>query len=157
MQVVFAGDPLPENRRDTLVPIRQERSVDLDLLEDASRNIEAFLRQQGYRAARGALRARAARRRDGADVHGPARPAARPRGSPRSSATQALADADLAPLLQLQPGEPFVDSRVATVAPAITELYRVRGFARAAVKPEIAVEPPRIETARSTAPSPCVS
>ena len=57
MQVVFAGDPLPENRRDTLVPIRQERSVDLDLLEDASRNIESFLRQQGYRDAASALRA----------------------------------------------------------------------------------------------------
>ena len=34
VRVVFAGDPLPENRRDTLVPIRAERSIDLDLLED---------------------------------------------------------------------------------------------------------------------------
>ena len=58
VRVVFAGDPLPAARRDTLVPIRQERSVDLDLLEDASRNIEAFLRQQGYRAATAPLRAR---------------------------------------------------------------------------------------------------
>ena len=41
----------PRTAATTLVPIRQERSVDLDLLEDASRNIEAFLRQQGYRAA----------------------------------------------------------------------------------------------------------
>jgi outer membrane protein assembly factor BamA len=51
VRVVFAGDRLPENRRETLVPIRQERSVDLDLLEDASRNIESFLRDQGYRSA----------------------------------------------------------------------------------------------------------
>ena len=37
VRVVFAGDPLPENRRDSLVPIRQERSVDLDLLEIGKR------------------------------------------------------------------------------------------------------------------------
>ena len=52
VKVVFAGDPLPESERQALVPIREERSVDLDLLEDASRNIEAALRKQGYRAAR---------------------------------------------------------------------------------------------------------
>ncbi len=57
VRVVFAGDPLPAARRDTLVPIRQERSVDLDLLEDASRNIEAYLRQEGYRSATAPVRA----------------------------------------------------------------------------------------------------
>ena len=114
VRVVFAGDPLPENRRETLVPIRQERSVDLDLLEDASRNIEAFLRQQGYRAAAGAVRrARSAsgemvltftRRRgplhrlasievDGNTARSPTR---RHRAAARSC----------------KPGEPFVDSRV---------------------------------------------
>ena len=144
VQVVFAGDPLPENRRETLVPIRQERSVDLDLLEDACRNIEGFLRQQGYRTAQALLHPRAARHRAGADVHRPSWPAPRP-GSAEVLGNEALADADLASLLQLQAGEPLVDSRVATVAAAIAELYRVRGFARASVKPEIAVEPPRIE------------
>ena len=39
----------------------------------------------------------------------------------------------------LKPAEPFVDARVATVASAITELYRVSGYARAAIKPEEAV------------------
>jgi outer membrane protein assembly complex protein YaeT len=42
--------------------------------------------------------------------------------------------------MQLRAGEPFVDSRVATVGAAITELYRVRGFARVSVKPEIHVD-----------------
>jgi outer membrane protein insertion porin family len=42
--------------------------------------------------------------------------------------------------MKLQPGESFVDSRIATIASGLTELYRVRGFARASVKPEITVQ-----------------
>ena len=34
-----------------------------------------------------------------------------------------------------------MDSRVAAIAAAVAELYRVRGFARAEVKPEITVLP----------------
>ena len=52
VSLVFAGDPLPDGNRDALVPIRAERSVDQDLLEDASLRIENALREQGYRAAR---------------------------------------------------------------------------------------------------------
>jgi outer membrane protein assembly complex protein YaeT len=140
VQLVFAGDPLPENRRDALVPIREERSVDLDLLEDASRSIESFLRQQGFRSAQ----ARYAReQREGAMVltftvtRGPLHTLA----SATIEGNAALADADLARLMQLKAGEPFVDTRVATVASAITELYRVRGFARVGVKPAIRLEP----------------
>jgi outer membrane protein assembly complex protein YaeT len=143
VRVVFAGDALPENRRDTLVPIRRERSVDLDLLEDGSRNIENFLRQQGYREAQ----ARYVREQSGGDMvltftvkRGPLHTLA----GTDIVGNQALTAVDFAPLMQLKPGEPFVDTRVATVASAITELYRVRGYARASVKPEISEEP-RIE------------
>jgi outer membrane protein insertion porin family len=139
VQVIFAGDPLPENRRDTLVPIRQERSVDLDLLEDASRNIEGFLRQQGYRDAVAPY----TREQHGSDMvltfsvsRGPLHTLA----SVDVVGNQTLTNADLAPLLKLQPGEPFSDARVATIASAMTELYRVHGFARANVKPEIRVQ-----------------
>ena len=52
VSLVFAGDPLPEGNREHLVPIRAERSVDQDLLEDASLAIENALREQGYRNAR---------------------------------------------------------------------------------------------------------
>ena len=41
-------DALPASEKQALVPIREERSVDLDLLEDAGRAIEAALRRQGY-------------------------------------------------------------------------------------------------------------
>ena len=66
------GDPLPADRRDELVPVEREGSVDEDLLEDSSNRIEEFLRAQGYRDAR-APHTRAEReRRAGDHVHGDA-------------------------------------------------------------------------------------
>ena len=140
VRVVFAGDPLPENRRDELVPIRRERSVDLDLLEDASRNIEAYLRQIGYRAAQ----ARYVREESGGQMvltFTVARGPLHRLESTSVAGNNAVTLGELAGLLQLKPGEPFVDSRAAAVASAMTELYRVRGFARAAVKPELSILP----------------
>ena len=151
VRVVFAGDPLPENRRETLVPIRQERSVDLDLLEDASRNIEAFLRQQGYRSAE----ARYVREESPGEMvltftvtRGPLHRLA----SIDIAGNSELSRAVIAPLLALQPGEPFSESRVATVASAVTELYRVRGFARATVKPDVQVMAPVKEGGQDVRP-----
>jgi outer membrane protein assembly factor BamA len=138
VRVVFAGDPLPDDRRDQLVPIRQERSVDLDLLEDASRNIEAYLRREGYRSAA----ARYVREETGGEMvltftveRGPLH---------RLRALEVLGNravplATIAPLLALKPGEPFVDSRVGAVAAAVTELYRVRGYTRATVRPDLVI------------------
>ena len=141
VNLVFAGDPLPEGNRDALVPIRRERSVDQDLLEDSSRAIENALREQGYRTAQApyAQQQRAGEllltftiargplyRVESVDVTGMSR----------------LARAEIAPLLQLKPGDPFVEARVGLVAAAIAELYRVRGFASVAVKPDIQVLPP---------------
>jgi outer membrane protein insertion porin family len=152
VQVVFAGDPLPENRRDTLVPIRQERSVDLDLLEDASRNIEGFLRQEGYRDAV-APYTRAQRGSDMVLTFSVSRGPLHTLASVEVVGNDALTDADLAPLLKLQPGEPFSDARVATVASAMTELYRVHGFARASVKPDVRVQE-RVVPSRDDKPWP---
>jgi outer membrane protein assembly complex protein YaeT len=150
-RVVFAGDPLPENRRETLVPIRQERSVDLDLLEDASRNIESYLRQEGYRAGEAPY---VREEKDGELIltftvsRGPLH---RLR-SLDVVGNRELAAETIAPLLALKPGEPFSESRVATVASAVTELYRVRGFATATIKPEISVLPPTREGAQEVRP-----
>ena len=140
VRVVFAGDPLPESRRDALVPIRQERSVDLDLLEDASRNIEAFLRQQGYRAAE-APYVREERSGEMVLTFTVTRGPLHRLSSIDVVGSSVVPLSDIAPLLLLQPGEAFVDSRVATVVAALTELYRVRGFARAVVKAEVTVLP----------------
>ena len=45
-------------------------------------------------------------------------------------------------MLQIKAGDPFVEARVGLIGAAITELYRVRGFAQAVVKPNIQVLPP---------------
>ena len=151
VRVVFAGDALPENRREALVPIREERSVDLDLLEDASRNIETYLRQEGYRAAEAPY---VRQEKDGEMVltftvtRGPLHRLA----SFDVAGYEQIARAEIAPLLALKVGEPFSETRVATVAAAITELYRVGGFARASVKPEINVLPPVREAGQDTRP-----
>lgn len=151
VRVVFAGDPLPENRRETLVPIRQERSIDLDLLEDASRNIEAYLRQQGYRAA-DARYVREASDGEMVLTFTVARGELHRLESLDVVGYEALPGADIRPLLALKTGEPFSDSRVATVASAVTELYRVRGFAGATVKPEINVLPPANDAGQEVRP-----
>lgn len=139
VRVVFAGDPL-EGDAEALVPISEERSADQDLLEDASRRIEGALRREGYRAAQAPY----ARRQDGDEVvvtftvtRGPQH---------RVSAVDVaglsgLTRADLAPLLQVRTGEAFVEARVGAVAAAIAEMYRVRGFTQAAVKPAVQVLP----------------
>ena len=139
--VVFAGDPLPESERQALVPIRDERSVDLDLLEDASRNIEAALRRQGYRGAQAPY----ARQQTGGELLLTFTVARGPQhrvGAVDVSGASGIDRLDLMPFLQLKPDEPFVDARVSAVAAAITELYHVRGFAQAVVTPAVQILPP---------------
>ena len=58
-----------------------------------------------------------------------------------TAGSEALDRAAIAPLLQIKPGEPFVEARVGAIAAAITELYRVRGFAQVEVTPNIQVLP----------------
>ena len=140
VRVVFAGDPLPANERQALAPIREERSVDQDLLEDVSARLESALREQGYRAAQAPY----ARRQEGAELvltftitRGPVYRVV----SVDIEGAAKLPREELAPLLQIKPGEPFVEARVGAVAAAIAELYRVRGFLQAAVKLDVQVLP----------------
>jgi outer membrane protein insertion porin family len=139
VRVVFEGDPLEGNRED-LVPVREERTVDQDLLEDASLRIAEALRREGYRAAQAPF----ARRQEGDEVivtftvtRGPQYRVS----TVNVTGLAGLEHAEIAPLLQLKAGDPFVESRVGLVASAITELYRVRGYSQAAVKPDIQVLP----------------
>jgi outer membrane protein insertion porin family len=140
VSLAFAGDPLPDGNREAFVPIRAERSVDQDLLEDASIRIENALREQGYRTAR------APYTRDEAGgklaltftiARGPLHRV----GSVEAAGNVRIPSADLAPLLQIKAGDPFVDARVGLVAAAIAELYRVRGFSQAIVTPNLQVLP----------------
>ena len=140
VSLVFAGDPLPEGTRNNLVPIRAERSVDQDLLEDASLAIENALREQGYRTARAPY----TREEKGGELvltftvtKGPLHRVE----SVEATGHARMSAADLAPLLQIKAGDPFVEARAGLVSAAIAELYRVRGFSQAAVKPNIQVLP----------------
>ena len=121
VSLVFAGDPLPEGNRDQLVPIRAERTVDQDLLEDASLRIENALREQGYRTARAPY----AREEKGGELvltftiaRGPLHRV----GSVETAGNVKIAAADLAPLLQVKAGDPFVEARAGLIAAAIAEL-----------------------------------
>jgi outer membrane protein insertion porin family len=146
VSLVFAGDPLPDGDPDDLVPIRAERSVDLDLLEDASRAIEDGLRQEGYRSAQAPY----ARLQKGGELvvtFTVARGLLHRVDSVDILGNAALDRAAIAPLLQIKPGEPFVEARTGVVAAAITELYRVRGYAQAAVKAAVQVLPETTDAA----------
>ena len=46
--VQYAGDPIPQDQLDDLVPIEREGAVDIDLIEDSERRIVEFLNRQGY-------------------------------------------------------------------------------------------------------------
>ncbi len=140
VRVVFGGDALPESEREALAPIREERSVDQDLLEDMSARIESALRQQGYRAAQAPY----TRQQEGAELvltftisRGPLHRV----GAVDVSGLSSLRREDVAPLLQINPGDAFVEARAGAVASAIAELYHVRGFLQAAVKPALQVLP----------------
>ncbi len=136
VQVSFAGDALPDDRRRTLVPIERLRSVDEEVVEDGSRNLEQYLRLEGYRGATvpaerrrasGVLQITFTAKRGPLYVLGPV----------VFTGVSGLPRAELDPLMKLVPGEPFVDARVATVAAAIAEYYRVRGYASVRVTPRL--------------------
>ncbi len=140
VSLVFAGDPIPDGNREALVPIRAERSVDQDLLEDASLNIENALREQGYRAAR-APYTRDQRSGELVLTFTIARGPLHRVESVETAGSARIPHAEVAPLLQIKPGDPFVDARVGLVAAAIAELYRVRGFTQVNVTPNLQVLP----------------
>ncbi len=136
VEIAFTGDALSADRRRSLVPIERLRSVEEEVVEDGSRNIEQHLRLEGYRAASAPA---TRRRQDGvlritfAVARGPLHVL----GRVETAGVVAMPRAELEPLLKLQPGEPFVDARIATVGAALAEYYRVRGFASATVTPQV--------------------
>jgi len=141
VNLVVTGDELPDgDDLEDLVPIRAERSVDQDLLDDASIGIENALRARGYRNARAPYSRN--------EVAGEltltfaiARGPLHRIESVVTAGNRRVTALDLAPLLQIKAGDPFVESRVGLVSAAMTELYRVRGFAQATVIPNVQVLP----------------
>jgi outer membrane protein assembly factor BamA len=131
--VAFAGDPLPDADRDRLVPVRAEGSADEDLLEDATLAIEEYLRMRGYRDAV----AEHSRAESGGMLTITFTVARGPRylvGDVSISGNSAVPEAELAKLVQVEPGQPFVQMNATRAAAAIRDFYRARGFTRVAVQ-----------------------
>lgn len=134
VSVEFEGDPLPKGKREDLVPVEREGSVDEDLLEDSSRRIVDALRQQGY------WKAQATHERREADgrltivftVHRGAQ--YRVKGGVEITGTESVPMHELSPLVRLADGDLFVASALDASVAAIDRLYRSRGFAQVTVE-----------------------
>lgn len=132
--IAFAGDPIPKDRWDDLVPVEREGAVDEDLLEDSVRRIEDYLRQQGYWRARASLArqpsdgrltilftvTRGLQYRIVKDVE--------------ITGHRAIALVEIRPLAQrLGANELYVESNLTSAVAAIAGLYRSRGYAQVKV------------------------
>ncbi len=136
VEIAFAGDPLPADRRRSLVPIDRLRSVEEEVVEDGSRNLEQYLQLEGYRAAS----VPATRQRAGGVLtitFTVARGPLHVLGRVDTAGVSAMPRVELQPLLKLSPGEPYVDARIGAVGAALAEYYRVRGFAAVTVVPQV--------------------
>jgi outer membrane protein assembly factor BamA len=129
--IEFAGDPLPKDKIDELVPIEREGSVDQDLLEDSARRLTEYLNQLGYwkaevtpperREADGRLTLVFNVKRGrlyhvapgGVDVTGNA----------------SVPIEELRPFLKMDEGDVFVRSKLDAMIGATVQLYKTRGFA----------------------------
>ena len=129
----FTGDPLPASRRRSLVPIEQRALGGRG--SDRGRQPQ----HRALPATRGLSARPRRRRRAGAPTA-----SCRSRFAVRSGPLHVLESLAVDGVQRgcppprsrrcssCEPGEPFVDARVATVAAALAELYRVRGFAAVA-------------------------
>jgi len=149
VRVVFAGDSLPADRRDELVPVAREGSVDEDLLEDSSNRIEEYLRGLGYRDAK-APHTRGTSNGELAITFTVARGPQYRVSRLELSGHAAVSTSELAPALRTRVGEPFSDSRLDADVATIEDAYRRRGFA--AVRAPSAAEPQRTANASAQVP-----
>jgi outer membrane protein assembly complex protein YaeT len=134
VRLVFEGDPIPADERDRLVPVRTEASADEDLLEDSQSAIEAYFRSRGYRDAVAPY----TRQEQAGELIITFTVTRGPRYLIRSiaiSGNSALPTSQLAPLLRVKEGEPFVRTTLNSGVVAIENAYHAAGFTRVSVKP----------------------
>ncbi len=140
VSVVFAGDALPPAVREALVPIRQEASVDEDLLENGAVSMRNYLYARGFRDATAEF---ARHERDGAlEVLYTVKK------GPRFlldevvvTGARAVAVTVLRAATRLKTGDPFVQASVAGAVQALVNVYRARGFTRATVESSVVTAP----------------
>jgi outer membrane protein assembly complex protein YaeT len=149
MRVVFAGDPLPADRRSDLVPVEREGSADEDLLEDSTVRIEEFLRTQGYRDAV-APHSREESDRELVITFNVRKGPLYVVQQVDISGADSVSRTDFAPALKVHIGEPFSDARLDADVAAIEDVYRRRGFP--AAKARSAIQTPRLDGDASGVP-----
>jgi outer membrane protein insertion porin family len=138
--VAFAGDPLPEKERERLVPVRTEGSADEDLLEDAQNAIAEYLRARGYRDARVSYQPE--ERGDQLTITFTVTRGPRYEVEHVTISGNAGVGADeLQQAIRIKSGDPFVQAAATGAAGTLRNLYRSRGFTRAAVQVTPAVLP----------------
>jgi outer membrane protein assembly complex protein YaeT len=140
VRLVFKGDPLPSEKREELVPVEREGSVDEDLLEDSTNRIEAGLRAEGYRDAKAPhtrsesggeltvtfdIKRGPEFRVDGVEIVGNA----------------AVPLSEIEPALRLRSGAPFSQASLEADLSTIEDLYHRRGFVAAKARPDEAARP----------------
>ena len=140
----FEGDALPESARRELVPVREEASVDEDLLEDSRARITTWLQERGYWRARVAYSRR--QTDSGLDV---VFTIARGRiyrvQALVIGGAQALPTPTLRQGIDLEEGDVFVPSLLAAGIGEMTQAYQNSGFPAARVEEALVdVSPPSL-------------
>ena len=149
VRVVFKGDSLPPDKREDLVPVEREGSVDEDLLEDSTNRIEEGLREEGYRDAK----APHTRTESNGELlvtfdvmRGPQYRVDRVEIVGNAS----VPSSEFEPTLRLRGGAPFSEAKLDADIAAIEDLYHRRGFVSA--KAQSAEEPQREGVAAGPVP-----
>jgi outer membrane protein assembly factor BamA len=140
VSIAFAGDPLPANVREDLVPVRREGSADEDLLEDASRAIEEYLQARGYRD----VQAPYTREEKGSNLVITFTVSQGPRHVLENvvvKGNRAVPTVEVLELVGLKTEEPFVQADLDRGISALRQQYGTRGFTQVTITPEVAALP----------------
>jgi outer membrane protein insertion porin family len=133
VSLTFEGDSLPESVRRELVPVREEASVDEDLLEDSRGRITTWLQERGYWRARVSYSRR--QTETGLEVvFTIARGRVYRVQSLVIGGAQALSEVVLRQRIAIETGDPFVPSALAAGITSVTQLYQNSGFPSARVE-----------------------
>ena len=140
--VAFTGDPVPEDERERLVPVRAEGSADEDLLEDAKIALERYLQAQGYRDATANYLRNEEKPGELTVTFDVKRGPRYTVDAVRLTGSEGVPTPELQKILQIAPRDLFVRTRLTASVRAIQNLYVSRGYTRAKVDPREAVLPP---------------
>jgi outer membrane protein insertion porin family len=131
--VTFRGDELPEKRRSEIVARLRESALDQDVLENQERGVVDELRSRGYRDAVAPF-TREMVREGWLEVAFTVAQGLRYRVAEVAvEGAGQLPRGSIEPVLGVEAGQWFVESRMEAGATAVRELYRRRGFRAAEV------------------------